>query len=119
MNLLLHDTADRLRRAQHPDTVVSHHCLIRLIVSHNRAQQHLTWDDLITALERGENLPIPNPIPKRKRTVPSRSIPHKLRQFTMLNSFYWMPKNPQGNTNQPTESSSPVNIQDSEPESEG
>lgn len=51
LNSLLHDTADRIRWARHPETVVSHHGLIRLIVSHNLVQQNLTWDSLIAPLE--------------------------------------------------------------------
>ena len=39
LNSLLHDTTRGIRKAQHADMVVSHHCLIRLIVSHSLAQQ--------------------------------------------------------------------------------
>jgi len=35
LNSLLHDTTERLRQSQHIETVVSHHFLIRLIVSCN------------------------------------------------------------------------------------
>ena len=110
LNSLLHDTAERLRRSQCPETIVSHHFLIRLIVSHNLSQQQSTWDDLILALERGENLLAPNPVPKRKRTAPSGSRPHKRRQSTRLNSDQGMSENPRGNAIQPTESSSSENV---------
>lgn len=37
LNFLGHDMAERLRRSQHIEIVVSQHCLIRLIVSYNLA----------------------------------------------------------------------------------
>ena len=39
LNSLLHDIAHGIRKAQHADMVVSHHCLIRLIVSYSLAQK--------------------------------------------------------------------------------
>lgn len=68
------------------------------------------------ALERGENLPTPNPIPKRKRTTISGSISHKHAQSTRLNSKQRTPENPQGSASQPIELSNPVNEQDLQPE---
>lgn len=38
LNSLLHDAARSLKKAQHIETVVSHHGLIRLIVSHSLTQ---------------------------------------------------------------------------------
>ena len=95
LNSLLHDTADRIRWARHPETVVSNHGLIRLIVSHNLVQQNLTWDGLIAPLEISQNLVIQNPaileisqqspVPKRKRTTHSNIEPHKHKWFARLN----------------------------------
>jgi len=104
LNSLLHDTTDRIRWAQRRDIVVSHRCLIRLIVSHNLAQQNLTWNDLIMALESGQGflaqssatleLSQQNPVPKRKKIAPSKSRPHKLRWPAKLNPVQSMPEGP-------------------------
>ena len=119
LNSLLHDIAKRLRQSQHIETVVSCHYLIKLIVSHNLSQQQSTWGDLILALERGEDLPAPNIVPKRKRTSLSQRIPHKHRRSTKLKSKQGVSENPQGNASQPIELSSPVNEQDLQLESGG
>ena len=39
LNFLLHDSAERIRKSRHIEKVVSHYCLIRLIVSFNIAQR--------------------------------------------------------------------------------
>lgn len=119
MNSLLHDTAERLRWSQHIEIVVSHHCLIRLIVSYNLAQQQSSWDGLILALEGGLALPAPNAIPKIKRTTLSSNIPHKCRQSTRLSSKLGVSENPQGSVSQPIELSSPVSEQYLQLELEG
>lgn len=62
LNSLLHDTSDRIRWARHSETVVSHHGLSRLIVSHNLVQQNLTWDGLIAPLEISQDLVVQNSI---------------------------------------------------------
>lgn len=91
LNFLLHDTAIRIRLAIHPEAVVSHHGLIRLIISHSLVQYNLTWDGFMTALESMQNLVIQhpeiaatsqqNPISKRKKTVHSNVEPHKCRSL--------------------------------------
>ena len=60
---LFHDTARGIRKAQHADMVVSHHCLIRLIVSRSLTQQQSSWEELIFSIDGGLALLAP----KRKR----------------------------------------------------
>lgn len=60
LNSLFHDTANRIRQARHPETIVSHHGLIRLIVSHNLVQQNLTLDGLTAPLEISQDSIIEN-----------------------------------------------------------
>ena len=107
LNSLLHDTSERLRQSQHIETIVSHHCFIRLIVSYNLAQQQSSWEELIVPLKGGLALPSPNPILKRKRTTLARNIPQKRRQSTRLRTKLGAAENPQGSINQPIELSSP------------
>ena len=64
LNSLLHDAARSLKKAQHIDAVVSHHRLIRLIVSHSLTQQQSTWEEVIAIVEgdwmhHPQNLNIP------------------------------------------------------------
>ena len=61
LNSLLHDAARSLKKAQHIDAVVSHHRLIRLIVSHSLTQQQSTWEELIAIVEGGLAAPPPEP----------------------------------------------------------
>ena len=42
LNSLLHDTAVRIRWFRHPEAVISHDGLIRLIISHSLVQYNLT-----------------------------------------------------------------------------
>ena len=82
LNSLLHDTTTRIRRARHPEMVISHHGLIRIIISHSLVQYELTWDGFITGLESIQNPVIQypaiaeaiqqNPVSKRKRTARPR-----------------------------------------------
>ena len=40
LNSLLHDIADKIKRARHLEAIVIHHGLIKLIVSHSLAKQN-------------------------------------------------------------------------------
>lgn len=60
LNFLLHDTARSIKKYQHIETIVSHHCLIRLIVSYKLAQQQSSWEELVFSIEGGLALPMPN-----------------------------------------------------------
>lgn len=51
LNSLLHDASRSLKKAHHEEEVVSHHGLIRLIVSHSLIQQQSSWGELIAAIE--------------------------------------------------------------------
>ena len=51
LNSLLHDIIARIRQARHPETIIIHHGLIILIISHSLVQYNLTWDGFMTALE--------------------------------------------------------------------
>ena len=57
LNSLLHDAAQSLKKAQHTDMVVSHHGLIRLIISHNLSQQQVTWEELVEIVKKGPAIP--------------------------------------------------------------
>jgi len=59
LNSLLHDAARSLKKAQHEEAVVSHHGLIRLIVSHSLTQQQSSWEELIAVIEGGSETPPP------------------------------------------------------------
>ena len=59
LNSLLHDASRSLKKAQHEDAVVSHHGLIRLIVSHSLTQQQSSWGELITIIGGGIGIAIP------------------------------------------------------------
>jgi len=85
-NFLLHDTTERIRRSQNIESVVCYNYLIRLIVSYNLTQQQSSWEELIFAIEGRLALPVPNPVPKRKRTTLARNIPQKCRQSSRLRS---------------------------------
>ena len=70
LNSLLHDAARSLKKAQHTDTIVSHHGLIRLIISHSLAQQQDTWEELVETVKMGLALP-------RTSSTLERSEEHK------------------------------------------
>ena len=80
LNSLLHDISRGIRKARHADTVVSHHCLIRLIVSYSLAQQQTSWEELIFSIEGGMALPTP----RRKRMAGSIAGPSTYRQSSRL-----------------------------------
>ena len=94
LNSLLHDTIFRIRWARHPKVVISHHGLIRLIISHSLVQYNLTWDGFMTTLESMQNTVIQhpaiaetsqqNPVPKRKRTTRSKVEPHKRKRSVRI-----------------------------------
>ena len=80
LNSLLHDIACGIRKAQHADMVVSHHCLIRLIVSYSLTQQQTSWEELISSIEGCMALPTP----RRKRMAGSIAGPSTYRQSSRL-----------------------------------
>ena len=75
LNSLLHDVARSLKKAQHVEIVVSHHGLIRLIVSHSLTQQQSSWEELIALIEGG--LIAPPPKPKTSSSTPEQSEKHR------------------------------------------
>src|ERR1700733_562626 len=75
LNSLLHDAAQSLKKAQHTDMVVSHHGLIRLIISHSLTQQQVTWEELVETVKKG--LAIPPPRFERTSSTPEHSEKHK------------------------------------------
>ena len=77
LNSLLHDAARSIKKAQHVESVVSHHGLIRLIVSHSLTQQQSNWDDLIVMIEGG----LTAPSPKRKNSTSTPERPAKRREL--------------------------------------
>lgn len=77
MKFLLHDAAQSIKKSRHIETVVSHHCLIRLIVSYNLAQQQTSWEELMFTIEGG----LAFPTPKRKRTSNTTNRPQKNRRY--------------------------------------
>jgi len=76
LNSLLHDASRSLKKAQHEEAVVSHHGLIRLIVSHSLTQQQSSWGELITVIEGG--LAAPPTKPKHSSSTPEQ--PEKRRE---------------------------------------
>lgn len=77
LNSLLHDVAWSLKKAQHVESVVSHHGLIRLIVSHSLTQQQSSWEELIAIIEGRATAPSP----KRKHTTSTPEHLGKLREL--------------------------------------
>lgn len=59
LNFLLHDGTQNIKKSRHIETIVSHHCLIMLIVSYNLAQQQTSWEELVFTVEGGLALPTP------------------------------------------------------------
>lgn len=47
LNYLLHEIVDRIGKAKDPNSVISHHCLIKLIVSRELNQAQITWDHFV------------------------------------------------------------------------
>ena len=90
---------------------MSHHCLIRLIVSYNLAQQQSSLEELVFAIEGGLALPAPNPISKRKRTNLIATTSQKRRHSTRVRTNLEVAENPQDSISQPIEFSSPVSEQ--------
>lgn len=99
LNSLLHDVAQRMKKSQHVESVVSHHGLIRPIVSHSLAQQHSSWEELIATIDGGLTLPVL----KHKHATNTPNSPSKLRKSVILTRIRGRLENPQGNTNQPME----------------
>lgn len=89
LNSLLHDTSRSLKKAHHEDAVVSHHGLIRLIVTYSLARQQTSWWELITTME-GE---VASPSPKTKHPASTSETPKKPRESPK-------PKQPSGTTEQ-------------------
>lgn len=78
LNSLLHDVARSMKKAQHKESVVSHHGLIRLIVSHSLTQQHSSWEELIDIInERAATSGHPE---KRKQTDSTPQRPEKRKK---------------------------------------
>ena len=59
LNFLLHDVAQSMRKSRHVESAVSHHGLIRLIVSYSVAQQQSSWEEIIFSIDGGLALPTP------------------------------------------------------------
>lgn len=59
LNFLLRDAAQSIRKSHHIGTIVSHHYLIRLIVSYSLAQQKTSWQELVFSIDAGMALPAP------------------------------------------------------------
>ena len=77
LNSLLHDIARSLKKAQHVESVVSHHGLIQLLVSHSLTQQQSSWEELIAIIEGRAT----TPSPKRKHTTSTPEHLEKRREF--------------------------------------
>ncbi len=76
LNSLLHDVARSIKKAQHVESVVSHHGLIRLIVSHSLTQQQSNWEELIAMINGG----LTTPSPKHKHATNTPERPEKCRK---------------------------------------
>ena len=76
LNSLLHDAAQSIKKAQHVESVVSHHGLIRLVVSYGLTQQQSSWEELIAMIEGG----LAAPSPKRKHSISTPERPAKRRE---------------------------------------
>ena len=60
LNSLLHDVARSMKKAQHVESLISHHGLIQLIVSHSLTQQQSSWEELIAMINGGLTTPSQN-----------------------------------------------------------
>lgn len=124
MNLLLHDTTDRIRQARHLETIAGHHGLIILTVTDNLVQQILTSDGLI-AIDISQNPVIQSyeilaifrqgRVPKGKRSILTNSGPHKHKRSLRL---YLAHRISIDSVEQRVEPSRPISIQDSKLELE-
>ena len=77
LNSLLHDIARSIKKAQHVESVVSHHGLIQLIVSHSLTQQQSSWEELIAMINGG----LTTPSPKCKHATSTLERPEKNRKL--------------------------------------
>ena len=66
-----------MKRAQHVESVVTHHRLIRLIVNYSLTQQQSSWEELIDIINKGT--PAFGRLEKQKRidSTPWRSEKRK------------------------------------------
>lgn len=111
----MHDAVESTKRSRHIDTVVSHHCLIQLIVSYNLAQQQTSWEELAFYIDEGLALPTP----KRKRTTNTTSKPPKRRHYSKIRIGREMFHSLQGSSSQPLELLSSENEKCSQTEGRG
>ena len=88
-----------MKKAQHVESVVSHHGLIRLIVSHSLTQQQSSWEELISMIDGGST----TPSPKRKHATSTHERLEKQRKSARLARLRGRLEKPQGNTSQPVE----------------
>ena len=102
---LLHDAAESIKKSRHIGIVVSHHCLIQLIVSYSLAQQQTSWEELVFNIDEGLALPTP----KRRRTTNTVNRPRKCRRYAKASQG--TTENLLGSSSQPLELSSPENEQ--------
>ena len=88
-----------MKKSQHVESVVSHHGLIWLIVSHSIAQQQSNWEELIAIIDGA-----PTPLaPKRKHIASTPNRPSKWRKSVKLAWIRGRLENPQGSTSEPME----------------
>ena len=99
LNFLLHDAARSIRKSHHTEMVVSHHCLIRLIVIYILAQQQTRWEELVFLIDGGISLPAP----KRKRITSTTNILLKCRHSSRLRRSRGMLGSLQSSNSQPLE----------------
>ena len=99
LNFLLHDATRSIRKSRHVESVISHHGLIRLIVSYSLAQQQSSWEELVFSIDGGLALPAP-----KQKSIAGTSIRlQKQRQSIRLGRSRGMLGNPQENNSQPLE----------------
>jgi len=65
-----------MKKAQHVEAIVSHHGLIRLVVSYGLTQQQSSWEELIAMIEGG----LTEPSPKRRHSISPPEQPEKRRE---------------------------------------
>lgn len=99
LNSLLHDVARSMRKSQHVESVVSNHGMIRLIISHNLAQEQSSCEELIAMIEGGLTMPAP----KHKHAPSTLDRPLKQRKSVRLARIRGRLESSQGNTSQPVE----------------
>jgi len=69
-----------MKKEQHVELVVSHHGLIRLIVSHSLTQQQSSWEELISIIEGI----LTKPSPKCKHATNTPEHPKKRKKSARL-----------------------------------